>query len=498
MARTLLQVFAAGARALRLVLLVSVFVCAGACGGTDAAAPDLSQPGADTATDAASGLPDVSSVPDAADDVPSPPDAVPDAADDADQAALPVEPHVEQRGAYTIVWLAGSPYEMGRQHGELLHDVIAEAMDFVRNDAVMSLLPAIARGMGILDVAEASSYPDLLEECEGLIDATADTGFTMDYCLTLNFGDVMLEFVEQGGVPAAAGGPGCSGVIATGAATPDGELRHTRNLDWGSMDISIIHQHPVLFVRQPTGAIPHVFVGFPMNLSPYTGMNLAGISIGSHEAEPASSAEQSPTGRSHVQMVGQLLKTARSLDDVRGFLAGEQHMSVEMLVVADGDGGTGAVFEMTAAAMGVREMSADGIVYATNHFVLPEMLAHHAPPFWGSTSRFQRFQQLVEPAGAESLWGRLDEAGLATVMRDTVDPVTGLAPTLEELEAADWDSDGTIGANGPMHLVVFAPVRRLFWVAAGQPPIHRQPYTCFSLEELLELPDARPCVPVEL
>ena len=205
--------------------------------------------GAACGGDGAATVPDTGVVEDAASVVPddtatSGPDAVADAtsAEDVPDPDGPIPPQLERRGAYTLVWLSGTPYEMGYQHGELLHDIIAEAMDFVRADALLSMLPAIARGMGILDVAEANSYPDLLEECQGLIDATADTGFDMDLCLALNFGDVMLEFVTSGGVPEATAkamaGPGCSGVIARGPATPDGELRHTRNLDWGSMDVS--------------------------------------------------------------------------------------------------------------------------------------------------------------------------------------------------------------------------------------------------------------------
>jgi len=401
---------------------------------------------------------------------------------------------VEQRQQFTLVWLAGTPYEMGYQQGELLHDSVVEAMEFIADDMVLTAIPMLAREMGILGIAEENSFPDLLEECRGLVDATADAGFTMDLCLTLNFGDVMFEMVTHG-VP--GGGPGCTGVIAAGKATPEGKLRHTRNLDWGSMNIDIIHQHPVIFVRQPHAGIPHVYVGFPLNLSPYTGMNLAGISIGSHEADPAGAAEQAVTGRSHVQMVGQLLKSATTLQEVQSFVEQQKHMSAEMLVVADANLSLGAVFEMTASGVAMRTMT-DDVVFATNHFVHPDMVDKHAEPGAGSTSRLARLQQLLEPAGKDSLWGQLDEVNLAAIMRDTVDPLTGETPTLEELEAVGWDNDVSIGANGPMHLALFEPASGLFWVAAGTPPIHVKSYRCFSLPELLGLPEAVSCERAEL
>ncbi len=409
---------------------------------------------------------------------------------------VPVPPHVEERGRFNIVWLSGTPYEMGFQHGELLHDTIAEAVKFIEADLTLSAIPLIAKDMGLVEMAEANSYPDILEECRGLVDAAGDTGFTMDYCLVLNFGDVLLEMIYSG-IPEPGVGPGCSSVVASGEATEGGRLLHARNLDWGSMDIAIIHQNPVIFVRQPVDAIPHIYVGFPLNLSPYSGMNVLGVSMGSHEIDPANSAEQATTGRSHVQMLGQVLKEADSLEAVRDFVNSQQHMSAELFSVADGNSGTGAVFEMTASAVNER-LQADGYVYATNHFLHPAMQAKHSPPSSGSLGRVTRLQQLVDKGGEETSWGALSEASLATIMRDPIDPSIGVAQSDEELEAMNWDNNGSLGANGPMHFVIFDPARRLFYVAAGVPPLHKQAYTCFSLEELLGMENPTPCVVTEL
>ncbi|RJO63385.1 MAG: hypothetical protein C4523_20645 [Myxococcales bacterium] len=391
---------------------------------------------------------------------------------------------------------------MGKQHGEMLHDIIGEAMEFVADDPILSSIPAVAAGMGILEIAADNSYPDLLEECQGLVDATADVGFTMDFCLALNFGDVMLEFIDNGGVPdARLGGPGCSEVIASGAATPDGRTYHARNLDWGSMNIEIIHDNPVVFVRQPADGIAHVYVGFPLNLSPYTGMNAEGISICSNEAEPASEAELSRSGRSHVQMLGQILKRSSSLAEARSFLEGEKHMSAEILTVADGKAGDGAVFEMTAAHMAELPL-ADGVVIATNHFIAPEMADYDAPQneAAGDSSllRLERLRQLVLPDGEETLYGELSLDNLAQVMHDRVNP-RDPERTPAPYNDANVDNDAGLATNGPMHFVLFDPAKLLFWVAAGKDPeggkpyVSQQPYTCFSLGELLGLPDAEVC-----
>ena len=409
-----------------------------------------------------------------------------------DAEEVGIAPHKEQRGNYTILWLRGTPYEMGKQHGELLHDAIKDAIEFVKKDPIMSRFPGIAQKKGLLDLANTYSFKDMLDECQGLVDATTDVGMTMDWCLTLNFGDVIIEFIQDGmpeaGVKkvykprAKETGPGCSNAVAAGPASPDGRLYHARNLDWGSMDISVIHRHPVIFVRQPKDALAHIFVGFPMNLSPYTGMNEAGVSICSDEADPKDSTEQALSGRSHVQMLGQLLKSAKSLDEARSYLKAQKSMACAMLIVADGNAKDASVFEMTAAHYSERRMD-KGLIYATNHFIGAETKDADVEPVADSSAiRFERLTELVTPEGKDTLYGKLDPAHLVQVMRDRINPRTGVSAPWDE---KNIDNDAGLATNGPMHMVVFDPAKRLFWVAAGVVPIPAQPFVGFSLDELL-------------
>lgn len=419
---------------------------------------------------------------------------------EAEEEPTVIGPKKEERDGYTILWLHGTPYEMGYQHGQLLKDTIKEAMDFVENDIILSSIPALAESMGILELAEDTSYQDILDECQGLIDGAEEERFTMTYCLALNFGDVMLENIP---LKSSDEGPGCTEIVAAGPANEDGRLYHARNLDWGSMDISIIHQHPVIFVRQPKDAIPHAFVGFPLNISPYTGMNAAGLSICSNEADPHDETQKDKEGRSHVQMLYMLLKNASTLDEARQFLAGEDHMSSEIIVVADGNNKEAGVFEMTAKHMKERNLE-DGIVYAVNHFLDPEMANYDAEQdpdaviageaTDSSLMRLWRLQQLVDKDGEDTLYGSLGPEGLISVMRDSVNPITKVAAPYD---IEHPDNDAGIGTNGPMHFVLFDPEKLLFWVAAGKLPIPEQPFKCFSLGELLGYPDAIPCDPAQ-
>jgi hypothetical protein len=363
-------------------------------------------------------------------------------------------------------------------------------MQFVQADPLLKSLPVMAKGKGLIELARASSYPQLLEECEGLVEATADVGFSMDFCLTLNFGDVVLEFLTKS-MPGEGAGPGCSQLVARGQATPDAALYHGRNLDWGGMNMEFVNQYPTIFVRQPTGEIPHVYLGFPMNLSPYTGMNAAGLSSCSNEIHPVGPSEQSLSGRSHVQMQARVLATAHTLAEARAFLEGEPSMSCEALVVADGHARDAFAAELTAAHRFFRPMLED-VLFETNHFASPEMDAFDV---WrdpatedGSLLRFERLTQLATPGQPQSRWGTFSPAGLEVVLRDRVNPRTGV-----KAPAGTVDDGIGLATNGLMHQVLFDPARGLFWVAAGQPPIYALDWTCFSLGELLETPGATPC-----
>ena len=109
--------------------------------------------------------------------------------------------------------------------------------------------------------------------------------------------------------------PGCTQVIASGGATTDGRLLHARIMDWN--DIDYIVQNPTIFVRQPTGGVPHVVIGFPGNISPYQGMNAAGLTVATNRVY-ASSDPAPVNGRTECSSRARSSRTrARSTTHVR-------------------------------------------------------------------------------------------------------------------------------------------------------------------------------------
>jgi len=408
-----------------------------------------------------------------------------------------IEPHKEVRGDFIVVWLAGSPREMGRQQGEILHAELEAGMEYIQNDIGMSAMVDLARNKGIMDLAYANSYPEVIEECEGMVETAGDVGWTVDQCLALNFGDVLIEFLmdsmpdlpEETMAAVKKLVPGCSQFTVTGRATSDGRLYHGRLLDWS--EIGYILDNPVIFVRQPDSGIPHIYIGFPGNLSPYSGINASGVVINSNEADPLNSSVQSLEGGSHVQLVGRILQEAHNYDEAAAMVENFGHMSVELVMVSDGNQNKAAAFEMCAADVGVRELDND-VVYMTNHFVAENTAGFDAEPIGESSRiRFDRMAQLLPEGAEDSLFGTLNPQTIVeNVLRDRINPDDGTESGLEE-----FDNNSSLATNGALFGIVYDPAKRFFWVAAGYPlPVPSRPFVGFSVGELLgeenaEMPD---------
>jgi hypothetical protein len=319
-----------------------------------------------------------------------------------------------------------------------------------------------------------------------MVDAAGDVGWTMELCLLVNFGDVLVEYLGDylpvKGVGTALA-PGCSQLVARGAATADGRIYHARILDWG--DIDYLLEFPVIFVREPAAGNPHVTIGFPGNLSPYTGMSWHGLSIGSNESDPLDGSQHDLVGRSHVQMLGQLLTWTDTVEAATAAVLASDHMTVEQFGMADGASQEAAAFEMTSTAVGVRE-PVDDVLWLTNHFVGEVTSGLDADPAGASSLlRFDRLAQLAAPDGVDTRYGEIDPEVLVEIVRDRVNPYT-----FEESAIDDFDNDSSLATNGAVYQIVFSPEELVFWVAAGGVPVPQQPFVGFSVGELLGMDDA--------
>lgn len=392
---------------------------------------------------------------------------------------------VEKRGHITVLRLEGTPYQMGLQQGELLPEGIQAAADVLVNDLAYSVIFSYAETSGLEDMFLEYSYPDVLEECEGIVRGARNAGVEgFEYEDCINAANLLVIIEQLAGMNPG----GCSQFIADGGAAQDGRLVHARNMDWAKLQFVI--DNPLIVVRKPEGMIPWVEVGIPGILLTLTAMNAEGLAVANNEN--MSEADRDTEGNSHPQMARQIMQECSSLDEAEAFLRAQNHASAETLVLSDWKNGEAAVFEMSANHMGVRRLDENGIVYATNHFADPAMAPLHdeRPPDHDTRTRFMRLGQLLEPGGEDSIHGLIDAARAIGVLRDTYNPYT------QETHPADlFDDGGSIANNSTLQSVVMLPEERTFYVALGEPPVPYRTFTGFSLDELLEEDDVVPDPP---
>lgn len=394
------------------------------------------------------------------------------------------EPHKEKRGNVTILWLKGTPYEMGLQHGELMAEELAKGVEYIQGSE-LGLLEVFSREFGFLDDAKVQSYDMILDECEGMAEGAKVEGWTLDLCLALAYGEVFLDHLELGILDQ------CSQFLAAGpaVASEDGELIHGRNLDWD--DISYLLEYPTIIVRHPTGKIPYVTVGFPGNVATYNGINAAGISVASNENQ--SNGDIDRVGTPSIQTQNVILAEYDNIDDIMAMIEGLDRMSAENLVIADGNAGRGVIYQLTASHFGKNELGDAGIGWITNHYTHPDMVK------WGieykenasTLIRHQRLTQLLDPEEKETtLYGKIDVPKAVSVLRDRYNPQTG------ETQPEDaFDDDSSIATNGVIYSIVFKPKSGHFWLAAGNPPVPLNTYHSYSIAQLFGWDEPNPPTP---
>lgn len=180
---------------------------------------------------------------------------------------------VERRDGLTIVYLSGTPYEMGRQHGEALREEVrtsvARVLGYFRRYVKIPWLgPALVNWW--LDDPWRQAMPLIppayLEELRGVADGS---------------GVPLRELYRLHAIPDRT--YSCSSFAAWGRATRGGRLIHVRNLDWNIH--AGIQDFAVVFVVRPSGKHAFVNLGWAGFIGTLTGINDAQLSVGQIGAE---------------------------------------------------------------------------------------------------------------------------------------------------------------------------------------------------------------------
>ncbi|MBI3323907.1 MAG: hypothetical protein HYZ92_01325 [Candidatus Omnitrophica bacterium] len=240
--------------------------------------------------------------------------------------------HVEQRDGLRIAYLEGAPYELGRQHGELLRDdvraLVRGVLGYFRDYLKLPLVDRLAANWW-LDRSWSQSMRevprDYLDELRGLSEGS---------------GVPLRELWRLHAIPDRT--YACSGFVAWARATADGRLIHARNLDWNFG--AGVQRYATVFVVRPTGKRAFVNIGWAGFIGVLSGVNEDGLSVGQVGAE---SVDVSYRGIPMVFLTRQVMEQAEGLDGAVALIGGARRTVGVNYLIGDAMAGRGVVMETT-------------------------------------------------------------------------------------------------------------------------------------------------------
>ncbi len=334
-----------------------------------------------------------------------------------------------------VLHLAGSPYEMGYQHGVLLKDHIRENLHYLFDvKAKQAEIEVLGIKLTAKDVIQQIAKHErkyiparYMEELNGL---AAGSGLPIEDVMVGNFLPELFH---------------CSGFAVMNEATTDGELYHGRILDYAT-DWRL-QEHAVVIVARPDGLAPFVNITYAGFIGSVTGMNAAHVSIGEMGGRGLGHWDGTPMSF----LVLRVLEEAQSLEEALAIFRDSPRTCEYYYVIADGE-------TNEAAGLAAHWNKFEVVRPGEGHPLLPEPVADAV-----CLSAGDRYLELVRRVKAGH--GKLDVDGALDLM------------------------DRPVAMKSNLHSVLFAPRSTRFWVAHasvdGQPAV-TQPYQEFQLSALLD------------
>ncbi|MCX6992346.1 MAG: C45 family autoproteolytic acyltransferase/hydrolase [Kiritimatiellaeota bacterium] len=221
------------------------------------------------------------------------------------------------RNGNRTLYLSGTPYEIGYQHGKLLEDSVHRVCR--RLVYGVGLAYSLEKGKWFINEARAlierqRQYmdPAYFEEMRGLAEGS---GVSLD---EVQIGNIIPEFFH------------CSGVAVFGKATTRGQLVHARVLDY--MTGVGLQDEAVVMAVERTGVLRFVNVGYAGFIGSVTGMNEKMIAIG----EMGGRGEFFLDGTPMSFLLRGALEHAATLDEAVAYMRDRRRTCEYYYVISDG------------------------------------------------------------------------------------------------------------------------------------------------------------------
>jgi hypothetical protein len=300
-----------------------------------------------------------------------------------------------------VLHLAGTPEEMGEQHGTLLREPIRFLVE--------KYLPKVLRGEREAALGQARLLgKQIPERMVREMAATAKAaGVPADDIL---LGTVVVELF---------GLNMCSGIAAFGPATAGGAMIVGRNLEWP--DHGMLGQYGLVVACRPDGHRPFVSVGFPAMVGVVTGWNADGLFTSELVVMQAANREAGVKGVPYPVLQRRILEECRTLAAGVELVKGAPRTVPQNLFLADPR--DAAVLECSADRFVVRPAK-DGLLAVTNHFDEPAAPSPYDPRYKGICKALEGIPKGAVDAAAVEKVARSAAAGWLNLQCMVVHPGT--------------------------------------------------------------------------
>jgi len=299
-----------------------------------------------------------------------------------------------------IIIARGTAYEQGFMQGKALDRVILNNVNSVKSKLASDKVD-IARYEEFVEKNAdfmRRKHPDLIEEMRGIADGS---GISFNDILMLNIpAYFMTGYFNQE----------CSMIVARGKATMDGCTYVIKN-----RDMSTYIEQAVIRREKADGSSIIEVNGAGTVTYPANGMNSYGLGVAttgfwSKNVSPALDEVASTHIFVNVRL---LLENCRTAKSVLEYLKTYPRMNGLNIIAADEK--DAFVIETTRDAMYIQEDDGRGVMYRTNHYMLPEIKKLNPDPneYPSTYKRAERIEQMLNEC-----YGRIRFQDLLRIMSD--------------------------------------------------------------------------------
>jgi hypothetical protein len=246
-------------------------------------------------------------------------------------------------GRITVLYVQGTPYERGYQHGVLLRKQVEDNLVSIYEKALDKFYfqelfaEAYERSRAYIPM----EYTD---EMHGLAHGSRLPLHVIHHMHILpsigewggkkRVGKIIKKMMKGKSLEEMDLGTSCSNITVSGSATSGGKMYSVRILDWGLHRISKLHEFPLILVGRPDNGYAYCNISWVGFLGCISGMNEHGITIG--EMGYTDPPNETLYGLPMPFLLREVMLKSKNLSDVRKVLSEAPGTNSFAFLMSDG------------------------------------------------------------------------------------------------------------------------------------------------------------------